>query len=485
MPRYAGEGGGATSLRWNEGGTGGARTTTDSVGRGLDRPAGETVDSEASLCQAGRDPVARSARLRDTSLILRRESVTESVDVNVPAFIEEAERWSARNYEPLPVVLGRGEGVWVWDVRGERYLDMLSAYSALNQGHRHPTIIAAALEQMERLTLTSRAFHNDQMGPFLEELCQAAGFEKALPMNTGTEAVETAIKMVRKWGVEVKGVPANTGEIIVCEGNFAGRTTTIISFSSEESYRRGFGPFTPGFRIVPYGDVDAFRQAVSENTVGFLVEPIQGEGGVVVPPDGYLSATREICTNEQIALMADEIQTGLGRTGRLFCCDWEGVRPDVLIVGKALGGGVYPVSAAIADSEFMDVFRPGDHGSTFGGNPLGAAVARASLSVVLDEELSERADVLGSWFTDELRLLRSPHVDHIRGRGLMIGVVIKESSGPARVFCEALMRRGILAKETHHQVVRFAPPLVIERETLEEALDDIGPVLAGEDVALV
>ena len=410
--------------------------------------------------------------------------MTESVEIDVQAFIDEAELWGAQNYEPLPVILDRGEGVWLWDVQGNRYLDMLSAYSALNQGHRHPRIVGAAQEQLERLTLTSRAFHNDQMGPFLAELCEATGFEKALPMNTGAEAVETAIKMVRKWGLEVKGVPENQGEIVVCEGNFAGRTTTIISFSSEESYRTGFGPFTPGFRIVPYGAVEAFRSAVNRNTVGFLVEPIQGEGGVVVPPDGYLSATREICTNERVAFMADEIQTGLGRTGRLFCCDWEAVRPDVLIVGKALGGGVYPVSAAIADSEYMDVFRPGDHGSTFGGNPLGAAVARAALRVVLDEELAERADALGSWFIEELRGLASPHVDQVRGRGLMVGVVIRESSGSASVFCEALMRRGILAKETHRQVVRFAPPLVIERETLEEALEDIAPVLFGEGVRL-
>ncbi len=410
--------------------------------------------------------------------------MTESVEVDARAFIDEANRWGAHNYEPLPVVLDRGEGVWVWDVRGKRYLDMLSAYSALNQGHRHPRVIGAAREQLERLTLTSRAFHNDQMGPFLAELCQATGFEKALPMNTGAEAVETAIKMVRKWGSEVKGVPDGLGEIIVCGGNFAGRTITIISFSSEKGYRRGFGPFTPGFRTVPYGDIDAFRAAVHENTIGFLIEPIQGEGGVVVPPEGYLAATREICRREGVAFMADEIQTGLGRTGRLFCCDWEGVRPDVLIVGKALGGGVYPVSAAIADSEYMDVFQPGDHGSTFGGNPLGAAVARAALGVILDEQLPQRTDEIGAWFMEELRGIASPHVDHVRGKGLMIGVVIRESSGPARLFCEALMRRGILAKETHRQVVRFAPPLIIERETLENALEEIAPVLAGEGVAL-
>ncbi len=405
-------------------------------------------------------------------------------DFRTQAFIEETERWSAHNYKPLPVVLERGEGVWVWDVEGNRYLDMLAAYSALNQGHGHPRILEVAHEQLERLTLTSRAFHNDQMGPFLAELCQATGFEKALPMNTGAEAVETAIKMVRKWGYEVKGVPENQGEIIVCEGNFAGRTTTIVSFSSEAQYREGFGPFTPGFRTVPYGDAAAFEEAVNENTVGFLIEPIQGEGGVRVPPDGYLRETREICTRENVPFVADEIQTGLGRTGRLFCCDWEEVRPDVLIVGKALGGGVYPVSATIADHEYMDVFQPGDHGSTFGGNPLGAAIARQALKVTLEEELPQRSAELGAWFMEELQALESPHVDHVRGKGLMVGVVIKETSGPARPFCEALMRRGILAKETQEQVVRFAPPLVIDKDLLAEALEEIGPVLRGDGVEL-
>ena len=392
-------------------------------------------------------------------------------------FLTEADQFSAHNYEPLPVVLERGEGEWVWDVDGNRYLDMLSAYSALNQGHRHPAIMAAAEEQMSKLTLTSRAFHNDQMGPFVHELCDATGYEKALPMNTGAEAVETAIKAVRKWGYKVKGVPEGEAEIIVCENNFHGRTTTIVGFSSEEQYRDGFGPFTPGFVLVPYGDADAFEAAVTKNTVGFLVEPLQGEGGVVVPADGYLRRTAEFCRERRIAFLGDEIQTGLGRTGRLFCCEWEGVRPDVLIVGKALGGGVYPVSAAIADSEIMDVFQPGDHGSTFGGNPLGAAIGRASLRVILDDKLSERSDELGTWFMERLRDIGSPHVEEVRGRGLMIGVVIKESSGTARPFCEALQAKGILAKETHHQVIRFAPPLTIDRATLEDALVDIEVVL--------
>ncbi len=405
--------------------------------------------------------------------------MTQASASKTDLYLTEADQFSAANYKPLPVVLERGEGEWVWDVDGNRYLDMLSAYSALNQGHRHPAIMAAAEEQMSRLTLTSRAFHNDQMGPFVRELCEATGYEKALPMNTGAEAVETAIKAVRKWGYKVKGVAEGKAEIIVCENNFHGRTTTIVGFSSEEQYRDGFGPFTPGFVVVPYGDADAFEAAVNENTVGFLVEPLQGEGGVVVPPEGYLRQTAEICRDRRIAFMGDEIQTGLGRTGRLFCCEWEDVRPDVLIVGKALGGGVYPVSAAIADAEIMDVFQPGDRGSTFGGNPLGAAVGRASLRVILDEKLSERSDELGTWFMGRLRDIGSPHVEEVRGRGLMIGVVIKESSGTARPFCESLQAKGILAKETHHQVIRFAPPLTIEQATLEEALVDIRAVLLG------
>jgi len=398
-------------------------------------------------------------------------------DRRTAAFLEEAERFSARNYKPLPVVLERGEGAWVWDVDGVKYLDMLAAYSALNQGHRHPVILAAAAEQMGRITLTSRAFHNDQMGPFLRELCEATGYQQVLPMNTGAEAVETAIKMVRKWGYEVKGVPEGEAEIIVCENNFAGRTTTIVGFSSEPQYREGFGPFAPGFRIIPYGDSRALEEAITPHTVGFLVEPIQGEGGVVVPPDGYLGCAAAICRERGVPFMADEIQTGLGRTGQLFCCDWEEVRPDVLIVGKALGGGVYPVSGVLADREYMQVFRPGDHGSTFGGNPLGAAVARASLRVILEEELPRRSRELGGWLMAELRKLDSPHVEEVRGKGLMIGVVIREVSGPARPFCEALMERGILAKETHHQVIRFAPPLTIAREELEWALPRIREVL--------
>ncbi|HSG81982.1 MAG TPA: ornithine--oxo-acid transaminase, partial [Gemmatimonadota bacterium] len=348
--------------------------------------------------------------------------------------IREVDSWSAHNYHPLPVVLQRGEGCWVWDVDGVRYLDMLSAYSAVNQGHRHPKIIAALTQQAARLTLTSRAFHNDQMGAFLHQLCELVGYAKALPMNTGAEAVETAIKAVRKWGYTVKGVQPEAAEIIVCEDNFHGRTTTIVGFSSEEQYRSGFGPFTPGFKLIPYGDIDAFKNAITDNTVGFLVEPLQGEGGVIMPPAGFLSEAAEICRDAGVKLMADEIQTGLGRTGRLLCCDWEDVRPDVVMLGKALGGGVYPVSACVADEEVLDVFRPGDHGSTFGGNPLAAAVGRASLDVIVDEKLPERAAELGSWFMNELEGIGSPHVEEVRGKGMMIGVVIKESSGTARPF---------------------------------------------------
>jgi ornithine--oxo-acid transaminase len=404
---------------------------------------------------------------------------TETVSGRTDAFLEEAERYGASNYRPLDVVIDRAEGVWVWDVDGRRYLDMLSAYSALNQGHRHPAILRAARAQLERVTLTSRAFHNDQMGPFLRELCELSGYEQALPMNSGAEAVETAIKLVRKWGYEKKGVPEGKAEIVVCRNNFHGRTTTIVGFSSEAQYRQGFGPFAPGFRTVPFGDADALATAINENTIGVLFEPIQGEGGVIVPPDGWLQGVRDICDDADALMIADEIQTGLGRTGRMFACEWEDVRPDVLIVGKALGGGVYPVSAVLADGDHMEVFRPGDHGSTFGGNPLAAAIGRASLRVIRDENLPARADQLGRWFMDELRSIGSPHVAEVRGRGLLIGVEIRESSGTARPYCEALKERGILAKETHGQVIRFAPPLVIEQQVLEDALEDIAAVLQG------
>ncbi len=403
--------------------------------------------------------------------------------MNTADYLAEVDRYSAHNYHPLPIILSRGEGAWVWDIEGKKYLDCLAAYSAVNQGHRHPAIVQAAKQQIDRLTLTSRAFHNDQMGPFLRELCELAGYDKALPMNSGAEAVETAIKAVRRWGYRVKGIPADQAEIIVCENNFHGRTTTVVSFSTEESYREGFGPLTPGFKIIPYGDSAALEAAITPHTAAFLFEPLQGEGGVLVPPDGYLRDVAEICRKHDVLLVADEIQTGLGRTGKLFCCDWEDVRPDVLVVGKALSGGFYPVSAMLADDEVMDVFAPGDHGSTFGGNPLGAAVARAALKVIVDEKLPQRARELGDWFMAEFRAIDSPHVKEVRGRGLMIGVEIKRESGPARPFCEALMERGILAKETHEQVVRFAPPLVVEKADLEWALGHSAEVLAGAVVA--
>lgn len=398
--------------------------------------------------------------------------------------IRESNLYSASNYGPLPVVLDRGEGCHVWDVDGRRYLDMLSAYSAVNQGHRHPDIIRALYDQASRLTLTSRAFHNDQMGPFLKSLCEATGFDRALPMNTGAEAVETAIKVARKWGYKTKGLPEGQAEIIVCENNFHGRTTTIVGFSSEAQYRDGFGPFAPGFKTIPYGDADALLAAITNRTVAFLVEPVQGEGGIVVPPDGYMSRCQEICRSNGVLLLNDEIQTGLGRTGKMFCGDWDGSRGDVLIVGKALGGGVYPVSAILADDDVMQVFQPGDHGSTFGGNPLGAAVGMAALDVIVKEELASRSLELGDWFANELRSIDSPHIDHIRGRGLMIGIVIKEESGPARSFCEALMDRGILCNDTHHQVIRISPPLVITREILEETLPLIMEVTSGAGVTV-
>jgi len=394
-----------------------------------------------------------------------------------PEYLAQVDKYSAHNYHPLPIILAKGEGAWVWDIEGKKYLDCLSAYSAVNQGHRHPAIVKAAKEQLDKLTLTSRAFHNDQMGPFLQELCELTGYPKALPMNSGAEAVETALKAIRRWAYEVKGIPADKAEIVVCANNFHGRTITIVSFSTEESYKRGFGPLTPGFKIIPYGDAAALEKAITPNTAAFLVEPLQGEGGVVVPPDGFLACTYELCKKHNVLFVADEIQTGLGRTGKMFCCDWENVKPDVLIVGKALSGGFYPVSAMLSGPEVMDVFKPGDHGSTFGGNPLGAAVARAALKVIVDEKLPERAAELGEWFMAELREIPSPHVKEIRGKGLMIGVVIKDESGRARPFCEGLQARGILAKETHDQVIRFAPPLVVAKKDLEWALGEIREVL--------
>ncbi len=393
-------------------------------------------------------------------------------------FLKEAVKYSANNYKPLDVVLERGQGPWVWDVDGKKYLDCLSAYSAVNQGHCHPRIVKAAQEQAARLTLTSRAFHNDQMGPFLHQLCELAGFAKALPMNSGAEAVETAIKAIRKWGYKVKKIPEGKAEIIVSAGNFHGRTTTIISFSTEPQYKDGFGPFTPGFKIIPFGDAAALEQAITPNTCAFLTEPLQGEAGVIVAKDGWLKQIREITKKHNVLWVDDEIQTGLGRTGKMFMWQWENARPDALIVGKAVAGGMYPVSALLADENLMGVFKPGDHGSTFGGNPFGAAIGRAALSVLVDEKLADRAHELGTWFMDELRKMHSPQVVEVRGKGLLIGVEIRVEAGTARPYCEALAERGILCKETHDQVVRFAPALTVSKADLEWALPKIKEVLA-------
>ncbi len=393
-------------------------------------------------------------------------------------YLSEVVKYSANNYKPLNVVLERGKGAWVWDVDGKKYLDCLSAYSAVNQGHCHPAIVKAAKEQAERLTLTSRAFHNDQMGPFLHQLCDLAGFAKALPMNSGAEGVETAIKAIRKWGYKVKKIPEGKAEIIVSAGNFHGRTTTIIGFSTEAQYKDGFGPFTPGFKIIPFGDANALEQAITPNTCAFLTEPLQGEAGVIVAKDGWLKRIREITKKHNVLWVDDEIQTGLGRTGKMFAWQWENARPDALIVGKALAGGMYPVSAFLADENVMGVFNPGDHGSTFGGNPFGAAIGRAALKVLVEEKLADRAHELGTWFMGELRKINSPQVVDVRGKGLLIGVEIKVEAGTARPYCEALAERGILCKETHDQVVRFAPALTVSKADLQWALPRIAEVLA-------
>ncbi len=388
-------------------------------------------------------------------------------------YIALEEQYNARNYKPLEVVLERGEGVWVRDVEGNKYMDFLAAYSALNQGHCHPRLVRALTEQAEKLALTSRAFRNDQLPLFAKELCKLLGYEMMLPMNTGAEAVETAVKAARKWGYTVKGVPDDRAEIIVCEDNFHGRTTTIISFSSDEQYRDGFGPLTPGFIMIPYGDADALEAAITPNTVAFLVEPVQGEAGVVVPPDGYLSRARELCDEYNILLITDEIQSGLGRTGYMLAAEYDGVKADVVTLGKALAGGMYPVSAVIASREVLGVFEPGDHGSTFGGNPVGCAVAREALKVIVEERLCERAAELGARTMDRLQALESPYVDFVQGRGLWFGIVLKDGAGGARSFCEKLMTEGVLAKETHENVIRLAPPLVISEDELDWALEKV------------
>jgi len=397
--------------------------------------------------------------------------------MNASELIRLEEQYGAHNYHPLDVVIDRGEGVWVSDVEGNRYLDCLSAYSALNQGHVHPAILAALIEQASKVTLTSRAFRNDQLPLFYKELSEMTGYEMSLPMNSGAEAVETAVKLARKWAYQVKGVPKHQAEIIVAAGNFHGRTTTVISFSTEPSYREFFGPFTPGFTPVHYGDLKAMEQAITPHTAAILIEPIQGEGGVIIPPPGYLRGIRELCDREKVLFIDDEIQTGLGRTGKLFAADHEGVRPDIIVIGKALSGGFYPISAVLADKPVMELFVPGEHGSTFGGNPLAAAVGRAALKVIRDEKLIENSAIQGEYFIEQLSEIPSRHIKEVRGRGLLIGVELKPEAGGARPFCEALKQEGILAKETHTHVIRFAPPLIIDRETIDWALPKIRSVL--------
>ncbi|MCD6345429.1 MAG: ornithine--oxo-acid transaminase [Anaerolineae bacterium] len=392
-------------------------------------------------------------------------------------YIKLEDTYGAHNYQPLDVVITRGEGVWVWDVEGHKYLDCLSAYSALNQGHRHPRIVKAMMEQAAKLTLTSRAFRNDQLPLLAQELCELTGHEMMLPMNSGTEAVETALKAARLWGYKVKGIPDNQAEIIVCDHNFHGRTITIITFSPEQLYKDGFGPFTPGFKMIPYGDAAALEAAITPNTAAFLVEPIQGEGGVIIPPEGYLRQAREICDRHRVLFVADEIQSGLGRAGKLFACDWEDVKPDMIIIGKAFSGGMFPISAVVGMREVLGLFKPGSHGSTFGGSPLACAVARESLKVIVEERLPERSRELGDYFKAQLQAIHSPYVKEIRGKGLFIGVELKDDMGGARPFCEALKERGILAKETHDTVIRFAPPLIISKEELDWALSEIRVVL--------
>lgn len=384
----------------------------------------------------------------------------------------------AHNYHPLDVVIERAEGVWVWDVDGKKYMDCLAAYSAVNQGHSHPKIRKALIEQAGKVTLTSRAFRNDQLGPLYEIVHRLSGFDKMLPMNTGAEAVETAIKAARKWGYKVKGVPEGKAEILVFSGNFHGRTTTIVGFSDEAQYKDGFGPFTPGFVLVPYGDLEAAKKAMNANTVGVLIEPMQGESGIIHPGKGYLKALAEHCKRENVLLICDEIQSGLGRTGKMFCFEHEGVKPDVVIIGKALSGGFYPVSAILARNEVMDVFHPGDHGSTYGGNPLGCAVARVALEVLVDEGMVENSAEQGAWFLEKLQGLKSPHIEEVRGLGLWIGIELNRKAGGARRFCEALQKRGLLCKETHEHTIRIAPPLTVTREELQWAFEQVEAVLA-------
>ena len=388
-------------------------------------------------------------------------------------------KYGANNYHPLDVCLSKGKGIWVWDAEGKKYLDFLSSYSAVNQGHCHPKIAAAAAKQMKNLTLTSRAFHNDKLPLFYEKLCKLSKMDKMLPMNSGAEAVETALKAIRKWGYKVKGVEKNKAEIIVSHNNFHGRTTTIISFSSDEQYKDGFGPLTPGFVEIPFGDFDALKKAVNKNTVAFLTEPIQGEGGIIIPPKGFLKKAQDLCKQNNVLFILDEIQTGLCRTGKFFAHQHEaGVKPDGVIVGKALSGGFYPISAFLAKKEVMDVFNPGDHGSTFGGNPLASAIAVASLDILIDEKLSDNADKTGKYFVSKLKSIKTKYIKEVRGKGLLIGVELSDNAGGARRFCEALMKEGLLCKETHENIIRFAPPLVIKKNEIDWAMKKIEKVFA-------
>ena len=402
-----------------------------------------------------------------------RELTTE-IGLRTREFIELENTFGAHNYHPLDVVIEHAEGVWMYDIEGKRYLDCLAAYSAVNQGHRHPKILNALIEQAHKLTLTSRAFRNDQLPLFCKELHELTGYDMVLPMNTGAEAVETAIKTARKWGYKVKGTPRDQAEVIVCANNFHGRTVTLVSFSTDSQYREGFGPFTPGFKIIPFGDVQALEDAITPNTCAFLVEPIQGEAGIIIPPEGFLKEAARVCHQYRVLLMVDEIQSGLGRTGKLFAYMHDGIKPDVVIIGKALAGGFYPVSAVLSSWEVLRVYRPGDHGSTFGGNPLGCAVARAALRVLKEEKLVERSAELGAYFLCLLQTLRSPDVKAVRGKGLWIGI---ELNCPARPYCEALMEEGILCNDTHDRVIRIAPPLVIQREEIDWAFERIREVL--------
>ncbi len=390
------------------------------------------------------------------------------------AIIEQTEQFGANNYLPLPIVIHKAEGIWVEDPEGNRYMDLLSAYSAVNQGHRHPKIIDALKKQADYVTLTSRAFHNDQLGPWYEKICTLTNKDMALPMNTGAEAVETAIKTARRWAYDVKGVADNKAEIIVCSDNFHGRTMAAVSISSDPDNQRGFGPLLPGFRVIPFGDIEALKGTINENTAAFLIEPIQGEAGVNIPEDGFLKAAYDVCHDNNVLFIADEIQAGLGRSGKFLASDWDGVTPDIIVLGKALGGGVFPISCIVANKEILGVFEPGSHGSTFGGNPLACAVSIAALDVIIDEKLPERSHELGTYFVNELRKINNPIIKEVRGRGLFIGMELTES---ARPYCEELMKEGLLCKETHDNVIRFAPPLIIEKKDLDWAIEKIKDVI--------